>query len=169
MIKQLLKYCIISLILIIGCTNPFAPKLSDKPEEGSILGDQTTVDGVFQNLRYAYQFKDTLIYGNLLNDDFRFKFTNYETSMDESWGRDEDMLTTSRLFQASKSIDLTWNDVTNEIGDSVLKDISRGFNLNVVFSSNDIINVYGRVNLRITRKTTQDEWKISIWRDESNF
>jgi hypothetical protein len=143
--------------------------MSDNSEEGSILGDQTTVDGVFQNLRYAYQFKDTLIYGNLLNDDFRFIFTNYEKGIDESWGRDEDMLTTSRLFLASKNIDLTWNEVTNEIGDSVLKDISRGFNLNVIFSTTDMINIYGRVNLRITRKTTKDEWKISIWRDESNF
>ena len=79
------------------------------------------------------------------------------------------MITTSRLFLASKSIDLTWNDVTNSVGDSILMDISRAFNLTIVFSTSDIVNVFGRVNMRIARKKADDNWKIIMWRDESNF
>ncbi len=157
------------IVLVIGCTNPFAPKLADVDNQNNILGDQTLVDGVFKNFRYAYIFKDTLVYGNLLADDFRFTFRNYEKSVDESWGRQDDMLTTSRLFLSTQNIDLAWNDVVVEIGDSLTKDISRGFNLSIVFSPTDAVNISGRVNLRITRNSTADIWKIIQWRDESTF
>jgi len=160
---------ILTLIVVYACTNPFAPKLTDKENSGSILGDQRTLDGLFDNFRYAYIFKDTVVYGNLLNDDFRFIFRNYDKGIDESWSRTEEMITTSRLFLASKSIDLTWNDVTTAIGDTSLMDISRAFNLTIVFSATDVVNLFGRVNMRITRKNTEEIWKISQWRDESNF
>lgn len=160
---------ILTLFIIYSCTNPFAPKLAEKEGKGSILGDQRTLDGLFENFRYAYIFKDTVVYGNLLNDDFRFIFRNYDKGVDESWSRTEEMITTSRLFLASKSIDLTWNDVTTSIGDTVLMDISRAFNLTIVFSATDVVNLFGRVNMRISRKNTQEVWRISQWRDESNF
>lgn len=160
---------ILTIFIIYSCTNPFAPKLADKEGRSSILGDQRTLDGLFENFRYAYIFKDTVVYGNLLNDDFRFIFRNYDKGIDESWSRTEEMMTTSRLFLASKSIDLTWNDVTTAIGDTSLMDISRAFNLTIVFSATDVVNLFGRVNMRISRKNTQEVWRISQWRDESNF
>jgi len=163
------KLIFIFLLFANSCTNPFAPKLSENKPIGSILGDQRTVKGLFDNFRYAYMFKDTLVYGSLLDNNFRFIFRNYENGIDESWGRTEDMITTSRLFLASKSIDLTWNDVTNSVSDSILMDISRAFNLTIVFSTSDIVNVFGRVNMRIARKKADDNWKIIMWRDESNF
>lgn len=157
------------LFLICGCTNPFAPKLADINSQNNILGDQTNIDGVFKNFRYAYIFKDTLVYGNLLADDFRFTFRNYEKGVDESWGRQEDMLTTSRLFMATQNIDLVWNDIIMEIGDSLTKDISRGFNLSIIFSPTDAVNISGRVNMRLSRPSMNDIWKINNWRDESTF
>lgn len=160
---------ILLLFVIASCTNPFAPKLADRSKSGSILADQTQIDGLFENFRYAYIFKDTLVYGKLLSDDFRFIFRNHEKGIDESWGRTEDMITTSRLFSASKSIDLTWNDVTIDIGDSVLKDISRAFNMKIVFSSVDVVNIFGRVNMRVIRNNSSEIWKIQTWKDESNF
>jgi hypothetical protein len=157
------------LITLQGCFNPFAPGLADYDDGEEILGDQRTVDGLFQNFRYAYMFKDTLVYGSLLADDFRFIFRDFDKGVDESWGRDEDMRTTFRLFQATQNLDLNWNDVVNSVGDTVLQDISRGFNLTVIFSPTDVITVFGRVNLRISRPNTQSIWRISQWRDESNF
>lgn len=164
----------ISLLFIIiisnqGCVNPFAPGLADVSGVEDIIGDQRTVEGLFQNFRYSYMFKDTLVYGSLLADDFRFIFRDFDKGIDESWGRDEDMRTTFRLFQATQSLDLNWNDVVTTVGDTVLQDISRGFNLTVIFSPTDVVTVFGRVNLRITRENTQTPWKISQWRDESNF
>jgi len=162
-------YFILFFLVIWGCTNPFAPKLADIDNQSNILGDQTLIDGFFKNFRYAYIFKDTLVYGSLLADDFRFTFRNYEKGVDESWGRQEDMLTTSRLFLATQNIDLVWNDIMMEFGDSLTRDISRGFNLSIVFSPTDAVNISGRVNMRLSRPAVQDVWKIINWRDESTF
>ncbi len=171
-VKNLYLFFLLLFVLIItnqSCINPFAPGLVENYLENNILSDQKSIDGLFQNFRYAYMFKDTLVYGELLNDDFRFIFRDFDKGIDESWGREEEMRTTYRLFQATQNIDLYWNDVVNSIGDSVLQDISRGFNLTIIFSATDIISIYGRVNLRISRPNSEAKWKISQWRDESNF
>jgi len=167
--KKKIYILILILFSLYACENPFAPRLSNNSGTKSILGDQTTINGLFENFRYAYIFKDTIVYGNLLDDEFKFIFRNYEKGIDEFWGRTEEMITTSRLFLATKSIDLTWNDITNSVGDSLNNDISRAFNLKIVFSDTDIINIYGRVNMRLSRKSTNQVWKIKQWRDESNF
>ena len=170
------KYIVIAALFMFstivinqGCVNPFAPGLAGIDSGDDILGDQKTIEGLFQNFRYSYLFKDTLVYGGLLNDDFRFIFRDFDKGVDESWGRDEDMRTTSGLFMATQNLDLNWNDVVNSVGDSLVQDISRGFNLTVIFSPTDVITIFGRVNLRITRQNSETVWRISQWRDESNF
>lgn len=173
--KRLMAFFASIIIVVIlisfqqSCVNPFAPGLANYQGDDEILGDQKTVEGLFQNFRYSYMFKDSLVYGALLADDFRFIYRDFDKGVDESWGRDEDMRTTYRLFQATQNLDLNWNDVINAVGDTVLQDISRGFNLTVIFSPTDVVTVFGRVNLRISRPNTQTEWRISQWRDESNF
>lgn len=169
--KLRLIYCfgIISICVLFSCTNPFAPGKKDNDTAVTLLGDQTTIEGVFQNFRYAYMFKDTLVYGNLLANDFIFIYRNYEKGVDYSWGRAEDMLTTSGLFNTAQSLELVWNDAITPIGDSLLIDISRGFNLTIYFRADDIVKLYGRANLRLTRNHTSEIWKITQWRDESNY
>ncbi len=169
LIIPLFSFVALLILLNQGCVNPFAPALASGDDNEDIIGDQKTVEGLFQNFRYSYMFKDTLVYGALLADDFRFIFRDFDKGIDESWGRDEDMRTTSRLFLATQNLDLNWNDVINSVGDTLVQDISRGFNLTVVFNPTDVVTVFGRVNLRITRSSTNNEWKISQWRDESNF
>lgn len=162
---------ILLILFLTSCTNPFAPKLADSAGNIPILSDQKSVDGVFQNFRYSYIFKDTLVYGKLLADDFTFVYRNYDMGIDNSWGRQEDMLTTYGLFQATQNLDLIWNDVVVSVfqEDSLIADISRGFTLAIVFSPTDIIRVQGRANFRLNRKALDDIWKIQIWRDESNY
>lgn len=155
---------------LFACTNPFAPALKESEQISAILGDQTTVDGVFQNFRYSYIFQDTVVYGQLLHPDFTFIFKNFDKNgLDESWTRDEEMRITYRMFEASENLDLIWSESLIEIGDSLTKDISRGFTLNIYFSPTDYINIDGRVNLRIERESSANDWLISRWRDESNF
>lgn len=170
-INYQLSILLLMISLFFSCTNPFAPKLADPDDNISLLSDQKTVDGVFQNFRYSYIFKDTLVYGKLLDYNFTFVYRNYDLGIDNSWGRDEDMLTTYGLFQATQNLDLIWNDVVTSVfqDDSLTADISRGFTLSVVFSPTDIIRVQGRANFRLNRKTPDDIWKIQIWRDESNY
>ncbi len=158
-----------AIFIVQSCTNPFAPALFDGKTDDEVLGDQRTIDGLFKNFRYSYILKDTLVYGNMLNDDFTFIYRDYDQGVDKSWGRNEDMIATNGLFNGSQSLDLIWNEVLVSIGDSVLKDISRGFTLTVVFNPSDQIRVQGRASFRLVRESDRHEWKILQWRDESNF
>lgn len=156
-------------MVTLSCTNPFAPSLANEVADHPILGDQRTVEGIFQNFRYAYVFKDTLTYGKLLNRAFTFVYRDYDKGVDITWGRDEDMLATNRLFGAVQNLDLVWNDVVQSDGDSLAQNISRGFVLTITYSAGDVERAQGRVNLRLERSSATDVWKIFRWRDESNY
>ena len=156
------------IFVLLSCTNPFAPKLADSKLGSSIIADQRQINGIFENMRYAYKFKDTVVYGNLLQDTFSFTHFNYDKGVDESWGRDEDMKSTNRMFQTTESLDLIWNNVIISFGDSLLLDINRGFTLTVTFNPEDIIVAQGKANFRIGRQKTSDDWKIITWRDVSD-
>ncbi len=157
-----------AVLALSSCMNPFAPALSSGGG-GAVLGDQRTIEGLFQNFRYAYVFKDTLTYGRLLDRTFTFVYRNYDQGVDVTWGRDEDMLATQGLFSAAQQLDLVWNEVVQTDGDSLLQNISRGFNLTITFNPSDILRAQGRVNLRVARSATSEPWKIIRWRDESNY
>jgi hypothetical protein len=164
--KSLILYIAITISLLSSCTNPFAPSLAEGSHE--IITDQKTIDGLFENFRYAYIFKDTLVYGNLLAENFTFTYHNYEKNVDVSWGRSEDMMTTYGLFSAAQTVDLIWNQVVISIGDSTRMNITRGFTLKINFNSSYSEDIIGRVNLFIIREGAGKIWQIESWIDESN-
>jgi hypothetical protein len=154
----------------LSCVNPFAPKLNDNSGvNGSILGDQRTVDGVFQNFKQAYLFRDTTIYGQLLAPNFLFVYKDYDKGADVFWGRDDDMRTTYGLFQNAQRLDLVWNTTIAEAGDSLKLTLTRNFNLTVTFNASDIMRLDGYANISLERSQQSDIWRITQWRDESNF
>jgi hypothetical protein len=157
-------------MLFNGCQNPFSPALdtSDSGINGSI-SDLQTIDGVFLNFQYAYSFKDTIIYGELIDQSFLFTYRDYELGYDISWGRDEEMRTTYGLFQNSQRLDLIWNNIVISSSDSLTANIVRSFNLTITFNPTDIIRLDGRVNLSLRRDVTTGKWAITRWIDESNF
>lgn len=168
--KSILTIAFVS-VLISSC-NPFAPGLDDSPDDSfSIIGDATTIEGVFQNMRYAYTFRDTSIYGQLLNGDFNFVYRDYDRGVDVSWGRDEEMRTTHGLFRNVQRLDLVWNNIISLSTDSlnVRANVTRNFNLTVTFNPSDVIRVDGYANLALMRLKSQDSWRVIRWRDESNF
>ena len=167
--KSTLAILFVALIAI-SC-NPFAPGLDTNLSSNSILGDPTTIDGVFQNIKYAYSFRDTSIYGQLIKSDFTFLYRDYDRGVDVSWGRDEEMGTTSRLFLNVERLDLVWNNIVTLSSDSTgtSATITRNFNLTVTFNPSDIVRVDGYANFSFERSQPQNPWKISRWRDESNF
>jgi hypothetical protein len=157
-------------VVNLSCLNPFAPKLDDNSGlSDTILGDQKTVDGVFQNFKQAYLFRDTTIYGQLLAPNFIFIYKDYDKGADVFWGRDDDMLTTNGLFQNAQRLDLVWNSTIAVDGDSLSLTLTRNFNLTVTFTPSDIQRVDGYANITLERSQQSDNWKISRWRDESNF
>lgn len=157
-------------VLLISC-NPFAPRLDTELTTNSILGDQSTIDGVFQNIKYAYTFRDTSIYGQLVNSDFTFIYRDYDKGVDVSWGRDEEMRTTNGLFQNVERLDLVWNNIASLTTDSsgTQANVTRNFNLTVTFNASDIVRVDGYANFSLERTLPQSPWKIQRWQDESNF
>lgn len=169
---KLLSTTIIStfvILILVGCENPFAPRLSNDGSNSSLLSSQETIEGMFANFRYAYRLKDTLVYGNLLEPDFVFIFRNYDKGIDESWGREQELITTYRLFQAAQSLELVWNEIFVDVGDTVLRDVSRSFNLTIVFNPADIVRINGIANFRIRKNPNDRKWRIVSWRDESNY
>lgn len=149
-----------------SCDNIFSPKI-DNTGSSSIITDQKTVEGLFQNFKYAYTFKDTLVYGDLLTTDFIFIYRDYLKGFDVSWDRQTEMRTTNGLFQNSQRLDIIWNNIVFQSGDSLNVSIKRSFNLSITFNPSDIVLLNGFVDMTLTRPTADDKWRIQRWRDES--
>jgi hypothetical protein len=156
--------------MLYSCTNPFAPSFDeDYDNNRPPISDLTTIEGVFQNFQYAYTFKDTLIYGELIGSDFVFTYRDYEAGFDISWARDDEMRTTFGLFENSQRLDLIWNNIVLSTIDSLDANIVRSFNLNITFNPTDVVRVDGRVNLSLRQDPETKKWQITRWLDESNF
>ncbi|MCX7879469.1 MAG: hypothetical protein N2517_02290 [Ignavibacteria bacterium] len=160
---------IIGFLLLASCINPFAPRLVEPLDKGTIITDQKTIEGVFKNFQYAYNFKDTLVYSRLLSNNFVFVYRDFELGVDKSWGKEEDVRATFGLFQSSTNIDLVWNDAYLTFGDSLEKVVQRGFYLTIVFSANDIVRLQGKANFKLIFNPFDSIWQISYWRDETYF
>jgi hypothetical protein len=159
------------LLTGIGC-NPFAPELDMSIEEqNSLLSDRTTVAGIFQNMAYAYTFRDTSVYGQLLTPQFSFVYRDYERGADVSWGYDEELRATYGMFQNVMRLDLVWNNITSTDSTASIDTIrvTRNFNLTVTFNPADIISVTGYARFTLARPENDRRWCIVQWRDESNF
>lgn len=159
---------IINSSLLLSCFNPFSPRIDNSNSNENILSDQKTVEGVFQNFKYAYTFKDTSIYGQLLADDFTFSYFDYDLGTEITWDRATDMKTTEGLFANTQSLTLIWNNIVYQEADSLNTTVKRSFNLTITFNPNDILNFYGFVDLSLTRLTSSDKWKIKHWEDLTN-
>lgn len=158
------------LLIIFGCTNPFAPAFDENYDDNRPgISDLTTIEGVFQNFQFSYSFKDTLIYGQLIAPDFIFTYRDYDQGFDVSWARDEDLRTTDGLFKNSERLDLIWNNIVLSTEDSLTANIIRSFNLNITFNPTDVVRVDGRVNLSLRKDAETKKWQITRWLDESNF
>jgi hypothetical protein len=154
------------ILSISSCENIFAPKI-DTHTTGTILTDQKTIEGLFSNFKYAYSFRDTSIYSQLLADDFVFIYRDYTLGYDVSWDKPTEIRTTYGLFQNSQKLEIIWNNIISETGDSLSKNVKRSFNLTITFNPNDIVRLNGYADMNITRPSADDKWRIKRWRDES--
>lgn len=159
---------IVSSALFSSCFNPFSPSIDNTSTNENIISDQKTVEGVFQNFKYAYTFKDTSIYGQLLTENFVFTYFDYDLGVDVSWDRATDMRTTDGLFVNTQDLKLIWNNIVFQEGDSLNVDVKRGFNLTITFNPSDVINFYGFVDMQLTRNAVEDKWRIKLWKDLTN-
>lgn len=165
--KYLLFIFIAVLILsLYSCDNLFSPKL-DTSTSTEIITDQKTIDGLFQNFKYSYTFKDTSVYSGLLTDDFVFTYRDYVLGYDVSWDKQTDIRTTNGLFQNAQKLEVVWNNIITQFGDSLNVSLRRSFNLSITFNPSDILRLNGFADMTLVRSTPDDKWKIRKWRDES--
>ncbi|MBP8976512.1 MAG: hypothetical protein KBG83_07335 [Bacteroidetes bacterium] len=160
------------LVVVLSGCNPFAPEFDESIDESSsLLSDACTYEGIFENIKYAYTFRDTTVYSKLLAGNFTFCYTDYDRAMEVSWGRDEEMRITYQLFQNVQRLDVVWNQIKDISVDSAntAMNITRSFTLTVTFNPSDVIRAEGYASLQLSRTTNTEPWKIVLWRDESNY
>ena len=155
------------MLFFASCINPFAPALNDT--EVDALGDLKTTDGFFQSFQYAYNIRDTIIYSNLLAPNFIFAYKNYENGMDLTLSREEDMVTTYRLFNAAKNLNLIWNEIITKEGNDLEQNITRNFNLTITFDVTDVVYVTGKVYFILKRANENENWQLTYWWDDSYY
>lgn len=177
--KYISLFFLFILVAFSGCENPFAPSLTNKdPNASLILTEQKTAEEVLINFSYAYNFKDSLIYADLLDSSFNFIFSNFGTDpvTQDYWGRDVDIKTTLGLFRWFQTINLVWdgtleNRFTNQ--DSTEKIIWKSFKLTLVRDA-EISAISGEAIFTF-KKTffappdTSGIWRITSWLDKSRF
>ena len=177
-------WIVTSVWLCAGCVNPFAPTAG--LVEGAsdiILTARESPEDVLSNFRYAYIFRDSLVYSELIDSSFIFIYFDPElegTGRFDSWGRDVELHATARLFTAFPNINLEWNSTVfaeyleegegTQVREEFFPDarearISKGFELAV----GGDIKINGTALFSFQRERSGDVWKIVRWRDESIF
>ncbi len=158
-----------------ACFNPFAPRLDHSGSRGLMLTEQQSPEEVLQNFLYAYTFKDSLVYADLLDSSFVFVYFDPNiggSGRFVSWGRDVDLRTTGRLFRSVETITLTWNstiyqDTLKLAGGALEIELSKTLQLYLAgkfgeysFSGSAVFNF---------RRCGDNKWRITRWKDESSM
>ncbi len=162
---------LILLTGIVGCFNPFAPKLDRSGEEGYVITEQATPEEVLQNFVYAYTFKDSLVYADILDSSFVFVYFDPNlggSGRFVSWGRDIDLKTTGRLFKSFETITLTWNSTIYEEEGENTAEVSKTLQL-VMFGSAGEFSLTGSAIFNFKKSDYDDKWRITRWKDESQM
>jgi len=173
-LRKTVKYItLISATVQFFSCNPFAPGLNQDEKGGSlILTEQKTPQEVMTNFAFAYNFKDSLVYSDLIDSTFLFLSKDFSTNpvTDLTWGRDIDLKTTAALFRHYQTLNLVWGGT---IFEDYLDDDSTEVELKQVFQLTlnggiDLPTLNGEALFNLTRKPS-GIWKITRWEDQATF
>lgn len=160
---------VILFLFFTACWNPFAPTEGELAGVISLtLTEQRTPDEVLQNFRYAYVYRDSLVYSNLLDTSFIFVYEDPNLGGAGGynfWGRDTELRTTGRLFRTFDNFTLIWNATIEE--DTLQNgniSLTKTFDLSI---GGDIF-LTGNAKFDFVVDSTST-WRISRWQDESFF
>lgn len=165
--RLLTSFALLNLIILwVTCFNPFAPNLGDISSNLDVfLTAQQTPDEVLLNFQFAYTLKDSLVYRDVLDDDFIFVYRDLDNDVFISWGKEDDVTATVGLFNSFTVINLVWNS-TNYISyslDSTTAEISKGF----ILSLGPEIRITGEALFNFKKNIENNIWKITRWVDKS--
>lgn len=179
---------LLGLVIELACFNPFAPSLDESPDSSNIITEQQSPEEVLQNFKYAYTFKDSLLYSDILDESFVFEY--FDPNLPPSggfrtWGRDVDLKTTGQLFRNFDVIELEWLNLLLTERDTVCSDERsavcapekivriverqfRRFNLNLIGPSFNF-TVTGTAIFTFQQNGLGSKWRIVRWKDESDL
>ncbi len=159
------------LLLLLTCTNPFAPAQLENSGETGLLTDQLSPDEVLANFLYAYTFRDSLVYSELFDSSFTFVSWDFGVTPPEpiNWGRDRELRVAGRMFRFFDTIDLTWDSRTPIATDSLDNEPVRveeklTFTL-TLDGGTTIPTLIGEVTFVFVRREEDDRWVIIRWED----
>lgn len=174
--RLLLPGCgLFSAILAWSCLNPFAPALDDGSLAADLITEQSTPDEVLTNFKYAYIFKDSLLYANVLDSAFVFQYFDPEqgsSGIFVSWTRETDLRATGRLLRTFDTISLEW---LNTVRPDTVRDgqgnienisLSKSFQLDLV-SGAFRFSVSGFADFVFRQSKSDGKWRIVLWVDKS--
>jgi len=184
---------IMLFISINGCTNPFNPNIVKTPGDHQLYSN-TTPRNVLKNLEISYNQQDLDLFKSCLSTSFRFELLSMEVDeigidmdgdgiKDSWWDYDKEVEYHRNLFQEGSSdgaypspdhiylnLQIPQEDVwltDNQEGREDWVIIPTYFTLSITIfgTSNITADGYARFYLR----PEGEEWRIIIWRDESNI
>ena len=185
---RVLKWASLLTLYGLACFNPFAPSLDKTPDLSNIITEQRNPDEVLQNFRYAYTFKDSLLYRDILDESFVFEYFDPNLTPSggfRTWGRDVDLRTTGRLFRNFDVLDLEWLTLIFSHRDTVCSEPDetgcpdekivfieeqqfRRFRLNLLGSEFNFI-ITGTAIFTFKQSALGSKWRIVGWKDESDL
>lgn len=160
-----LAAAVVVTLAVLACLNPFAPEIGEIAiDPDLVLTEQQSPDEVMSNFRYAYILKDSLVYRDLLDDEFVFVWRDHDNDQFVSWGKEEDIKTTSGIFNAFNVINLVWNSTNYLVytSDSTEAEMSKQF----ILTLGSDIRITGDAQF-FFRKLESGVWKIIRWVDKS--
>jgi hypothetical protein len=188
--KYIALICLVMILSIYGCNNPFRPKIIDS--SSSTVLNRTPVE-LLENLEKSYSEKNIKLFRQLLHKDFRFELLQSEYSLigidmdgdnipDSWWGYDEEVEMTRNMFERGSSdgmypaadrIDLRLQIPPQEMweldptpGRETWKVILCRFTLTLSYNKPESYYVANGM-ARFYVMPEDGKWKIIIWRDES--
>ncbi len=157
---------VLLLLFLVGCWNPFAPTEGQLDGVVSLtLTEQRTPDEVLQNFRYAYIYRDSLVYSGLFDTSFIFLYYDPDiggTGGYNYWGLDTELRTTGRLFRTFDNFTLVWNaTIAEDTSQNGIISLTKTFDLSIGgehISGNAVFDFIG---------DSTETWRITRWQDES--
>jgi hypothetical protein len=160
-----------ALVLLAGCLNPFAPALDNGNLTGDLITEQKTPEEVLTNFKYAYTFKDSLLYANLLDSAFVFQYFDPDqgpSGLFVSWTRETDLRTTGSLLRSFDIINLEWLNTVYALREGEDEILAKSFRLDL--SSSDFsFTASGFAIFTFRYSNGERKWRIVRWVDESQI
>jgi len=162
----LTKILFLAIFTFLSCRNPFAPaKAGDEIPMSRRLTAQRTPEEVLENFQFAYTFKDSLVYSEVLDTTFIFTSVNFNVYPPQpiEWGRDIELRTTARMFRYFNTLDVVWNTITPLDTSQISPEYKITFTL-TLDGGRTIPPLNGEVLFRFIRRGKK--YYISKWEDQ---